>query len=113
MTTDAAAIGIAIVRHRLLGEQIGLQPGRDAPPLRLLWPEARALALAIEAVLDGRSAERELFLSPIACDRWLVIHVRDIDFELEIGDWRGRLDRSGMRMLADGLQALAPQRAPA
>jgi len=112
MIRDAGASSIAVVRHRLLGELIELQPGRDAPPVRLLWPEARSLALAITALLDGRRAERELFLSPIASDRWLVLHVRESDFELEVGDWFGRLGRPDLRELADGLLAAGPSEAP-
>ena len=53
--------------HRALGRLVVLQLG-EALSLRLTPVEAHTLALAMVAVRDGRSAETELFLCPIASD---------------------------------------------
>lgn len=58
---------VTSVVHPALGQMIRLD-GTGAPPLRLTPAEARTIALALRAIRDGRAAEQEIFLSPIASD---------------------------------------------
>lgn len=61
-------------RHPRLGAMIRLE-AVAAQPLSLTAGEARTIALAMRAVHAGRSAETEIFLSPIASDEAFVARV--------------------------------------
>lgn len=58
---------IRSVVHPALGRLVRLE-GLSARPLRLTPTEAATIARALLAVRDGRSSEREIYLSPIASD---------------------------------------------
>ncbi|PWV58620.1 hypothetical protein [Plasticicumulans acidivorans] len=67
MNAPEAVFSVEPVVHRALGPLRRLRVG-DFVDLRLTPQEASTLALALHAVREGRSAERQLFLSPIASD---------------------------------------------
>lgn len=54
-------------RHRLLGAMIRLEAGGGAA-LNLMPAEARTIALALDAVREGRSTEGRISLSPLGDD---------------------------------------------
>ena len=54
-------------RHRALGPLLRLMVG-NAPALDLTPNEAAILSRALLAIREGRSAERTIFMSPIASD---------------------------------------------
>lgn len=58
---------ISVLRHPALGRLIRLE-GVAAAPLSLTPQEAATIARALSAVREGRSSEREIYLSPIASD---------------------------------------------
>ena len=58
---------ITAVRHPALGRLLRLE-GLSALPLSLTPQEAGTIARALAAVRAGRSAETEIYLSPIASD---------------------------------------------
>jgi hypothetical protein len=60
-------VRVISVKHPALGRLIRLE-GAAAQPVLLTEAEAQTIALALLAVRDGRSAETEIFLSPIASD---------------------------------------------
>ena len=60
-------IRVTATRHRALGMMVRLET--DAlPPLQLTPQEAVTIARALDAVRDGRSAEPQIYLSPIGDD---------------------------------------------
>ena len=61
------AFSIAPASHRALGSLLRLSIG-NAPALLLTPNEAAILSRALSAVREARSAERIIFLSPIASD---------------------------------------------
>ncbi|HMV64369.1 MAG TPA: hypothetical protein PLN96_13880 [Zoogloea sp.] len=64
--SDTPPFAVTQTVHRALGPLVVLEVG--ALKVRLTPREAHTLALALFAVRDGRSAETELFMSPIASD---------------------------------------------
>lgn len=60
-------VEVAATEHRVFGSlvtiRVGVQPFR-----RLTRQEAGILSRALNAVADGTSAERQIFMSPIASD---------------------------------------------
>lgn len=101
------AFSVAAARHRAMGEVILLAiPGQ--PERRFTHREALTVSRALEAVANGQSAERQIYMSPIASDH---------DFEA-LAEEGGvavtspgrdivRLDWGQTRALAQQLQALA------
>lgn len=72
--SDKPAFTVTDTTHRALGPLLVLKLG-DALTVRLTPVEAHTLALALFAVKNGRSAETELFMSPIASDAIFVAPV--------------------------------------
>lgn len=72
---DNPPFSVTDTTHRTLGRLRVLRLG-DALAVRLTPIEAHTLALAMFAVRDGRSAETELFMSPIASDALFVAQVQ-------------------------------------
>jgi hypothetical protein len=61
------AFSVAAAPHRAMGELILLAvPGQ--PERRFTREEALVVSRALEAVADGRSPERQIYMSPIASD---------------------------------------------
>lgn len=69
-------VEVAAVEHRLFGSlltiHVGLQPSR-----RLTRNEAAILSRALNAVAEGTSDERQIFMSPIASDHDFEALARD------------------------------------
>lgn len=93
--------------HRALGPMLTLRLGRAIPALALLPAEARSLGNALWAVCSGASAERELFLSPMASDHWLVVRAGESAFEFEVGGENCALALASAAALAEVLLAAA------
>lgn len=72
--TDTPLFRVDSLTHRALGPLKALTVA-SGPALRLTPQEATTLSLALAAVRDGRSPEREIFLSPIASDHYFCAHV--------------------------------------
>jgi hypothetical protein len=72
--TDTPLFRVDSLTHRALGPLKALTVA-SSPALRLTPQEAATLSLALAAVRDGRSPEREIFLSPIASDHYFCAHV--------------------------------------
>ena len=60
-------IRVTATRHRALGRMIRLEAG-PLPPLLFTPQEAATIARALDAVRSGRSAEPQIYLSPIGDD---------------------------------------------
>ncbi|OAN47981.1 hypothetical protein A6A04_04260 [Paramagnetospirillum marisnigri] len=82
-------------RHRALGTLIRLQAD-GSPALDLLPREAGTIALALLALSDGRSAESEIYLSPMASDH--ALHATASHGGIRLGDQF--LDWDQVRQLA-------------
>lgn len=72
--SDKSPFTVTDTTHRALGPLLVLKLG-DTLTVRLTPVEAHTLALALFAVKNGRSAETELFMSPIASDAIFVAPV--------------------------------------
>lgn len=96
--TDTPAFCVDSLTHRALGPLKTLRVG-NGPTLRLTPQEAQTLALALTAVRDGKSAEREIYLSPIASDHGFVAQVGRDGVEVEIATSRTALDWAGVSRL--------------
>ena len=71
---DKTLFTVSETTHRALGRLLILKVGGTLT-VRLTPHEAHTLALAMVAVRDGKSAETELFMSPIASDAIFVAPV--------------------------------------
>lgn len=60
-------VEVAAAEHRLFGALVTIRIGAQ-PPRRLTPNEAGILSRALAAVASGASAERQIFMSPIASD---------------------------------------------
>jgi hypothetical protein len=80
--SDKSTFTVTDTTHRTLGALRVLKLG-DALTVRLTPVEAHTLALALFAVKDGRSAETELFMSPIASDAIFVAQVSPAGIAVE------------------------------
>lgn len=79
---DNPPFSVTDATHRALGRLVVLRLG-EALTLRLTPVEAHTLALAMVAVRDGRSAETELFLCPIASNAIFVAQVSRDGLQVE------------------------------
>ena len=80
--TDNHPFSVTDTTHRGLGRLLVLRLG-DALKVRLTPIEAHTLALAMFAVRDGRSPEKELFMCPIASDPIFVARVETDGLQVE------------------------------
>jgi hypothetical protein len=104
--TDSPVFSVDCLTHRALGPLLRLTaPGLD---LRLTPQEAHTLALALRAVAEGRSAEREIFMSPMASDGYFVGRVADWGLAVEAGDQAIPLPWPAVTRLAEALASPAP-----
>jgi hypothetical protein len=78
-------VEVAAVQHPAFGALATILAG-DHPPRRLTRQEAGILSRALSAVAGGASAERQIFMSPIASDH---------DFDAEVGEDGVTLRASG------------------
>jgi hypothetical protein len=97
-------IQVTTFRHPALGSMVRLEAGA-MPPLRLMPAEAVTIARALDAVRQGRSAERTIYLSPMADDGEFLAEVEADG--LRLGD--RRLDWESVRGLAERLIAAGEQ----
>ncbi|CAA7611958.1 hypothetical protein [Magnetospirillum sp. UT-4] len=92
---------VSAARHPALGPMVRLDLGGTA---HLLIPaEAATLGLALAAVADGRSAEREIFLSPLASDGVITLAVQADGLAFD----GGGMDWAEVRALSAELRRLA------
>jgi hypothetical protein len=102
------AVAIEAIRNAQLGRLIRLGfPG--LPALRLNPMEAGILARAIRAVVEGRSAETEIFMSPIFSDHDLVLRRGENGFAVEIDGGDGQLGFEDGAGIAARLAELAAE----
>lgn len=99
---------LAVVRHRALGRMLRLYLADDLFVLDLTAQEAHTLALALAAVREGRSPEREIYLSPIACDRPFICRVIGPGLAIDMGSGELRLDWEQAGRLAAALRDCDP-----
>ena len=83
--SDKPAFTVTDTTHRALGPLRVLKLG-ETLTVRLTPVEAHTLALALFAVKDGRSAETELFMSPLASDALFVAPVGPDGIAVETPD---------------------------
>lgn len=91
-------------QHRVLGKQVKLQFADDFV-LKLTHAETSSLSLALVAVRDGLSCEREIYMSPIASDAAFVGSVRDLGVSIATPAGALELDWTNVRFLAESLAA--------
>lgn len=104
---------IEAAAHRALGPTLRLRLADGLPVLTLVPAEARSLGRALRAVCSGASRERELFLSPMASNHWLVTRVGDDGLQFEVAGRDCTLGRAQVVSLAEGLLgAVAALEAP-
>lgn len=106
---DNSPFSVTDTTHRALGRLLVLRLG-DALKVRLTPIEAHTLALAMFAVRDGRSPEKELFMCPIASDPIFVAKVEadGLQVDTPAGAWPlGWLDVGALAT------ALSPAAVPA
>ncbi|MDO8206641.1 MAG: hypothetical protein Q7T38_02340 [Gallionella sp.] len=91
-------------QHSILGKQVKLQFADDFV-LKLTQTEASSLSLALVAVRDGISCEREIYMSPIASDAAFVGSVRDLGVSIATPAGALKLDWTKVGFLAEALAA--------
>ncbi len=116
--SDSVWMQVTQTSHRALGPMRLLELGWStaaharspaALSLRLLPQEAHTLGLALQAVAEGRSPERELFMSPMASNGLFVGHVDTQGVAVELATDPGLpLDWPQVRRLAALLLAETP-----
>jgi hypothetical protein len=91
-------------QHRILGRQVQVQFA-DNFVLKLTQVEASSLSFALVAVRDGVSAEREIYMSPIASDAAFVglVQIGGMSIALPAGPLE--LDWVNVGFLAESLAA--------
>lgn len=104
--SNAAGFSLTATAHPAFGRLIALaSPNGGA--VRLTAQEALTLSRALAAVRAGRSAEREIYLSPIASDADVLGAVDNDGVRLRLGEFETRLDWSTVEALAAALAATA------
>ena len=106
--SDTSPVTVTQTVHRALGPLVVVEVG--TLKIRLTPREAHTLALALFAVRDGRSAETELFMCPIASDAIFVAPVGPDGIAVETPDGPEVLDWADVSAL--GAQ-LSPAAVPA
>lgn len=104
--TDKTPFAVSETTHRALGRLLILKVG-DTLTVRLTPHEAHTLALAMVAVRDGKSAETELFMSPIASDAIFVAPVGTDGIAVETPGGVLPLDWNTVGQLAGALSPAA------
>lgn len=99
-------ISLAIATHPAFGRLIVLTPA-DGGGARLTAQEALTLSRALAAVRAGRSAEREIYLSPIASDADVLGAVENDGVRLRLGAFETRLDWNAVETLVTALAKTA------
>lgn len=81
---SALPFEVAKGQHRLLGEvfQLRIPPALE---LRLIPAEAQSLSRALAAVRDGRSPEKELFMSPMGSNGLFTARVGETGIAVDAG----------------------------
>ncbi|HRJ60605.1 MAG TPA: hypothetical protein PKZ97_07735 [Azospirillaceae bacterium] len=103
---SASGFSLTVAAHPAFGRLIVLaSPGGGA--VRLTAPEALTLSRALAAVRAGRSAEREIYLSPIASDADVIGAVGSDGVRLGLGDIETALDWDAVEALAAALAKMA------
>lgn len=90
------------VQHRVMGQQIRLRFTDDLE-LRFTPAEASSLSLALVAVRQGISPEREVYMSPIASDEAFVGKVSEVGMSITQRDEAIELDWLAVEKLASSL----------
>lgn len=96
------AFVVYAVQHRVFGKQVCVQFAEDFV-LKLTLSEASSLSFALLAMRDGKSIEREIYMSPIACDVAFSGYVHDCG--ISIPDARLELSWTDVGLLAGNLAA--------
>lgn len=104
--SNAAGFLLTAMAHPAFGRLIALA-SPDGGGVRLTVEEALTLSRALAAVRAGRSAEREIYLSPIASDADVLGAVEDDGVRLRLGEFETRLDWSAVEALAAALAKVA------
>ncbi len=91
-------------QHRAFGKQVKIQLA-DNFILKLMQAEASSLSLALIAVRDGISCEREIYMSPIGCDAAFVGAVCDRGVNIVTPAGQLELDWINVGFLAESLAA--------
>lgn len=95
---------VSASQHRILGAQVIVQFTDDFV-LKLTQIEASTLSLALVAVRDGISDEREIYMSPIASDAAFVGVVQDRGVSIATPAGQLELDWANVGFLAEALAA--------
>lgn len=105
---SAGRFCVTRVSHRALGPQVHLEiePGLS---LRLMPAEAKSLALALSAVAQGRSPEREIFMSPLGSDGYFTGKVETQGLRVDAVEPTILLSWPQVLQLANELQELAAE----
>ncbi|WP_018267413.1 hypothetical protein [Methylosinus sp. LW4] len=100
-------VEVAAAEHRHFGALVTIRVGEQ--PLRRLTPnEAGILSRALAAVANGSSAEKTVFMSPIASDHEFEAQVQDDGVTVKAADGPEIfLDWTQTRILAEALAKLA------
>ena len=108
MSAGAAdGLSLTLATHPAFGRLIVLAPPGGGGGARLTAQEALTLSRALAAVRAGRSAEREIYLSPIASNADVLGAVEDDGVRLRLGEFETRLDWSAVEALAAALATAA------
>lgn len=99
---SAAGFSLTATAHPAFGRLIVLSSSGGGA-VRLTAPEALTLSRALAAVRAGRSAEREIYLSPIASDADVLGAVESDGVRLGLGDVETALDWDAVEALAVAL----------
>ena len=97
---------VTVIHHRALGSLVRLHIS-DAIPLDLTCQEASILTRALTAVRDGKSIEREIFMSPVASDDSFCGTVIEEGLLLTCGTQTQMLDWTEVSLLAENLATAA------
>jgi hypothetical protein len=100
----ASLFTVSTCQHRVLGAQVVVRFAGDFV-IKLTQIEASALSLALVAVRDGISDEREIYMSPIASDAAFIGVVRDGGVSVSIPAGTLELDWVAVRGLAEAMAA--------
>lgn len=103
---DKPPFSVSETTHRALGRLLTLKVGGTLT-VRLTPHEAHTLALAMVAVRDGKSAETELFMCPIASDAIFVAPVAADGISVETPGGPQAIDWSAVSRLAAALSPAA------
>jgi hypothetical protein len=98
----ATRFAVSSAQHRAFGKLIRLQLAEDCV-LRFTAAEASSLSLALVAVRQGISPEREIYMSPIASDAAFIGSVTDTGVNIAVPNGVMALGWEEVGALAQGL----------